>query len=62
MSPLWQGPGNTHGFVLVAQSYRAGWAAAQTPKELAVPGVRRTTSVLSNLTGAACDRWSLVTD
>ncbi len=62
VSPLWCGPGNIHGFDLDGKSYRQGLAAAQTPNEPAVSGVRRTVSVLCllNLITIECGRWRFV--
>ncbi len=57
VSPLWRGPGNTHGFLLDGESYRLGQATAQTLTEPAVSGVRITTSSHYSV---ACGRWSLV--
>ncbi len=39
------GPSNTHGWTLLdGQSYRSGWATAQTPIRATVPGMRITMS------------------
>ncbi len=62
VSPLQNGPSNTHGFVPDGQSYRPGKVTAQTPIETTVFGLRIKSSkrCACTLNTVVCGGWNLV--